>query len=140
MTKEERQQLREAARAAQNGTIDRLPVGRRMAWVANWKLQTSNSFRRIGTLYGDGDVLCATKHPCDAHPDLLAAPGVLNYVVAVQPRVVLKLLDDVDMLEEKLVDALSLGEAIMDLTGPEADARAYALVKQLVASLAGLRK
>jgi hypothetical protein len=95
VTKEQRQQLREAARVAVNGTIDRLPAGR-TAWAADWKIQTSNSFRRIGTTHGDGDVLCGTKHPIDGHPDLHAAPGVLDYIVAAQPRVVLQLLDAVD--------------------------------------------
>jgi hypothetical protein len=66
-----------------------------------WKLQTSNSYRRIGTVRGDGDVLCATIHPIDRHPDLLAPPGVLDYIVAAQPRVVLELLDQLDKLERE---------------------------------------
>lgn len=102
MTKEKRQQLRSAARAAQNGTIDRLPAGRRAVWAADWELQTSNSFRRIGTTHGDGDVVCGTKHPIDGHPDLLAAPGVLDYIVSAQPSVVLALLDELDRCEDTL--------------------------------------
>jgi hypothetical protein len=68
-----------------------------------WMLQTSNSFRRIGSsTRGDGDVLHATTHPYDGHPDLQAAPGVLDYIVAAQPSVVLALLEDLDAAEDKL--------------------------------------
>jgi len=63
-----------------------------------WELQTSNSFRRIGAR-GDGDVLCAITQRSDGHPDLLAPAGVLDYVVAAQPRVVLALLDLIEELE-----------------------------------------
>src|SRR5262245_65919678 len=70
----------------------------RRAKFARWELQTSNSFRRIGLL-GDGDVLCGTTHPSDRHPDLLAAPGVLEYIIAAQPIVVLELLDYVSEIE-----------------------------------------
>lgn len=64
-----------------------------------WEIQTSNSFRRIGTPHGDGNVLCATVHPRDRHPDLLVTADVLQYLVAVQPRVVLELLDQLDAVE-----------------------------------------
>lgn len=103
MTSETRQQLRAAAQAAVDGTLSRLPEGRRDVRAAEWKLQTSNSFRRIGTAHGDGDVACGTKHPIDGHPDLLAAPGVLDYIVAAQPLTVLALLDELDRCEETLV-------------------------------------
>lgn len=112
MTTEERQKLRDAALAAVNSTRARSNV-HHAALAEDWKLQTSNSFRRIGTLYGDGDVLCGTKHPIDAHPDLLAAPGVLDYVIAAQPRVVLQLLDDVEAAEAKL----QLAQGIVDTIG-----------------------
>lgn len=95
MTREERQSLREAAaRAARARFEPGVDPGA-------WELQTSNSFRRIGGR-GDGDVLCATVHRIDGHPDLLAPPGVLEYIVAAQPRVVLALLDDLDRCEETL--------------------------------------
>ena len=113
MTKEQRQKLRDTALAAVNGTRARSDV-RHAALAADWALQTSNSFRRIGG-HGDGDVLCGTKHPIDAHPDLLAAPGVLNYIVAAQPRVVLQLLDDVDALEDKLAAARVVTDKIEDV-------------------------
>ena len=100
MTRDERQKLRDAALVAVNGTRARSNV-RRAALAADWKLQTSNSFRRIGA-HGDGDVLCGTKHPIDGHPDLLAATGVLDYVVAAQPYVLLELLDYVDVIEGRL--------------------------------------
>ena len=115
MTRDERQKLRAAALAAVNGT--RPCSGTRHAAPAeNWQLQTSNSFRRIGT-NGDGDVLCGTKHPVDGHADLLAARGVLDYIVAAQPRVVLQLLDDVAALEDKLAAAKILCDRITDVEG-----------------------
>jgi hypothetical protein len=76
---------------------------REAALAADWKLQTSNSFRRIGG-HGDGDVLCGTNHPLDRQPDLLAPPGVLEYVVAAQPSVVLSLLDTVEKIEREVFD------------------------------------
>ena len=113
MTGDERQKLRDAAQAAVNGTHTRSNE-RGAALVADWKLQTSNSFRRIGA-HGDGDVLCGTKHPIDAHPDLFGAPGVLDYVVAAQPRVVIQLLDDVDALEDKLDQARVISRTISNV-------------------------
>lgn len=107
MTKEKRQQLRDAALAAAHSTRSRSAVPR----SADWKLQTSNSFRRIGA-DGDGDVLCGTKHPIDAHPDLLAAAGVLDYVVAAQPGVVLALLDDLDTAEIKFQQVETIVESL----------------------------
>ena len=61
-----------------------------------WSVQTSNSFRRIGTDRGDGNVLCAVTQPSDGHPDLHAPAGVLDYIVAAHPSVVLELLDQQD--------------------------------------------
>lgn len=159
MTHEDRQTLREAALAAMAGIPPRTAVQRALS---RWELQTSNSFRRIGCL-GDGDVLCGTKHPIDAHPDLLAAPGVLNYIVAAQPRVVLQLLDEVDALEDKLAAAkilcdritdvegrldgvtstiTSLGEALAQLSNPDplAVEKALLLVGQIVANLREVRR
>jgi hypothetical protein len=99
MIKEDHQKLREAAALAQSGVNsnqhDRDMPSR---LGAPWGLQTSNSFRRIGQ-YGDGDVLCATKQRSDGHPDLIAPPGVLEYIVAAQPDVVLALLDHIEVLE-----------------------------------------
>lgn len=77
-----------------------------------WQLQTSNSFRRIGRELGsirdasykdaeiisDGDILCAITHRHDRMPDLLAKPGVLEYIVAAQPAIVLALLDEIERL------------------------------------------
>lgn len=60
-----------------------------------WSIQTSNSFRRIGTDRGDGDVLCAVKQN-DGQPDLRAAPDVLDYVVAAHPLVILQLIRERD--------------------------------------------
>jgi len=84
VTAEDRKKLRDLAIEALRAT-----GGER------WVLQTSNSFRRIGTRR-DGDVLCAVTHPVDRHPDLLAPRGVLEYLVAVDPCVVLELLDEID--------------------------------------------
>jgi hypothetical protein len=100
VTREERQSLRALALAAIEATRDRA-YGRRAAQPSAWELQTSNSFRRIGAR-GDGDVLCATTHPRDHHPDLLAAPSVLDYIVAAQPRTMIALLDALDAAEDEL--------------------------------------
>ena len=97
MTRHERQQLREVTLAALGST--RLSTERK-TWQG-WELQTSNSFRRIGML-GDGDILCATTHPLDRQPDLSAAPGVLAYVVAAQPREVVA--DGVFLEQARLAD------------------------------------
>ena len=61
-----------------------------------WHVQTSNSFRRIGTDRGDGNVLCAVNQHPDGHPDLHAAPGVLDYIVAAHPAVMLELIEQRD--------------------------------------------
>lgn len=58
-----------------------------------WRVQTSCSFRRIGTDLVDGNVLCATARGPGGQPDLLAAPGVLDYLIAAQPQRVLEILD-----------------------------------------------
>lgn len=104
MTKDERQKLREAATRAARACFEnqhRPPPSGPAVDPGPWELQTSNSFRRIG-MRGDGDVLCATKHMSDGHPDLLAPSGVLDYIVAAQPRVVLDLLDYIDAIEPRL--------------------------------------
>jgi hypothetical protein len=41
-------------------------------------------------------VLCAVTQRSDGHPDLHAAPGVLDWIVATHPFVVLELLDQRD--------------------------------------------
>jgi hypothetical protein len=92
VTNEDRQMLREIATRAARAR--REPS----AESKLWELQTSNSFRRIG-MHGDGDVLYATTHPHDRHPDLQALPGVLEYIIATQPCVVLELLDYIDKIE-----------------------------------------
>lgn len=66
-----------------------------------WLIQTSNSHRRIGTERGDGDVLCAVTQP-DGHPDLSAAPGVLEYIVAAHPFVVTGLIEQRDRARHAL--------------------------------------
>ena len=83
--------------------------------LGRWSLQTSNSFRRIGC-HGDGDVLCGTKHPHDGHPDLLARPGVLDYIIAAQPRVVLELLDAAEATADKLQRTRAFAEKLLTTT------------------------
>lgn len=154
MTRDDRQKLREAVRDVQVRAF----VDSTLSTFANWELQTSNSFRRIGQR-GDGDILCGTKHPIDGHPDLLAAPGVLDYIVAAQPRVIVGLLHDLDEAEEKLrqariicdrvegiekklismVEVLAvLSTAAAQLADPASDAdtvtRARAIVEQLASA------
>ena len=67
-----------------------------------WSVQTSNSFRRIGTDRGDGNVLCAVTQPSDGHPDLRAAPDVLDYVVAAHPLEILRLIRERDSARHAL--------------------------------------
>lgn len=116
MIKEQRQQLRDAAIAAVNATRAKTRE-RRTALAGDWALQTSNSFRRIGA-HGDGDVLCATTHPSDRHPDLLAPPGVLDYLVAAQPRIVLELLDYLDKIEQDAVSVIESQRAEIERVRP----------------------
>lgn len=97
MTSNDRKTLRQAADDAVRAVGHRSAVTRE----ESWKLQTSNSFRRIGC-HGDGDVVCGTKHPIDGHPDLLSPPAVLDYIVAAQPSTVISLLDTIDALEAKM--------------------------------------
>jgi hypothetical protein len=85
MTVEQTRRLRDLALSITRGDL-RHP----------WRVQTSNSFRRIGTDRGDGNVLCAVTQRSDGHPDLLAPEDVLNYIVAAHPLVVLELLDQRD--------------------------------------------
>jgi hypothetical protein len=109
MTRAERDELRELARRA---------MGVR---PGVWALQTSNSFRRVGTR-GDGDVLCATTHPVDRHPDLLAPPSVLEYLVAMQPKIGLELLDGLALVEverDRLLRLLAVACDELDDTGGE---------------------
>ncbi len=85
MTVAEAQRLRELALLVTRGDLRR-----------PWSVQTSNSFRRIGTDRGDGDVLCAVTQRSDGHPDLCAPAGVLDYIAAAHPFAVLELLDQRD--------------------------------------------
>lgn len=125
---QERADLREAARAL---------IAR-----DRWMLQTSNSFRRLGAR-GDGDVLHATKQH-DGHPDLQAAPGVLDYIVAAQPCVVIALLEDLSVAEDKLRQTQEVLEKIgetekrldNDLAGvPGAEGRAFVEIRAALATL-----
>lgn len=79
-----------------------------------WHLQTSNSFRRIGSekTRGDGDVICAIMAPSDGQPDLLAKPGVLEYVATMNPTRAIALLDHVESLEKQLANAHSAIEML----------------------------
>lgn len=88
--KAERENLRQLAVRLEKEVLDR------------WELQTSNSFRRVGTHRADGNVLRGTTQRHDGHSDLQGAPGVLDYIVAAQPRAVISLLEDLDFAEEKL--------------------------------------
>jgi hypothetical protein len=82
-----------------------------------WSLQTSNSFRRIGTVRGDGNVLCGTIHHHDRHPDLKAALGVLDYIVAVQPCVVIRLIENLEDVTIKFLRVLDFAEIGLERQG-----------------------
>lgn len=137
MTPFERQTLRDAALRAVEGTRYRAGTRSPLSEPADWKLQTSNSFRRIGG-HGDGDVLCATKHQYDGHPDLLAAHGVLDYIVAAQPHVVLELLRQLDVAEQLLERLAEVDQRLDETDRKFRDAQV--LVEQLQAAVKGLAK
>jgi hypothetical protein len=91
MTIKQSRKLRELALLVTKGALRR-----------PWNIQTSNSFRRIGTDRGDGDVLCTVKQRSDGHPDLHAAPNVLDYIIAAHPLVVLELLNQLDRTQRAI--------------------------------------
>jgi len=91
MTVDPAEKLRELALSVTRGDLRR-----------PWSLQTSNSFRRIGTDRGDGDVLCAVTQPTDGCPDLCAAPDVLDYIVAAHPFAILRLIRERDSARHAL--------------------------------------
>ena len=91
LTVEQTRRLRELALALTRGDLRR-----------PWSVQTSNSFRRIGTDRGDGNVLCAITQRSDRQPDLHAPAGVLDYIVAAHPLVVLELLDQRDRVQHAI--------------------------------------
>lgn len=86
-----------------------------------WELQTSNSWRRIGTAgarFADGDVLAPTTHRGDNHPDLAARQEDLDFIVAADPATVMVLLDEIDRFKAENVELLSaLQQAQMALIG-----------------------
>ncbi|MBV8060546.1 MAG: hypothetical protein JO253_03350 [Alphaproteobacteria bacterium] len=59
-----------------------------MATPGPWELQTSNSYRRVGTQCADGDVVRGTNHPLDNWPDLAAKAGTLEFIAAADPDTV----------------------------------------------------
>lgn len=67
-----------------------------------WGVQSSNSWRRIGTPRGDGDVLSTTLQ-ADGHPDLSARPETLAYIAACHPEAIRALLAERDALREVLL-------------------------------------
>lgn len=126
-----------------------------------WSVQTSNSFRRIGTDRGDGDVLCAVTQRHDKQPDLHAAPAVLDYIVAAHPLVILQLIRERDtaryalyLLRHKITGHSRIfreagGMAGIPLAGPTTGAdqsltdRAAAIIQEVIADLmdrCGLRQ
>lgn len=91
MSTDSSEKLRELALSVTRGNLRR-----------PWSVQTSNSFRRIGTDRGDGDVLCAVTQRADGHPDLHAAPDVLDYIVAAHPFVILQMIQERDSARHAL--------------------------------------
>ena len=61
-------------------------------------------------------MVCGTKHPIDGHPDLLAPPGVLDYIVAAQPSVVIQLLEDLDAADGRLQRTRTFAEKLLAMT------------------------
>lgn len=69
--------------------------------AGTWTLQTGCSWRRIGTEFGDGNVLRPCAHQHDGWPDLSAAPYVLEYLIAAQPAAILELITENERLREQ---------------------------------------
>lgn len=112
MTQTDRQQLRELVEHATPGP---------------WELQTSNSWRRIGTAgsrNADGNVLAPTTRHGDNHPDLAAHAQDLDFIVAANPATVLALLDALDLMEQELRDYKMAAQAEA-YTADEARAEAH---------------
>ena len=137
MTVEQTCRLRELALAITRGDLRR-----------PWSVQTSNSFRRIGTDRGDGDVLCAVTQPSDGHPDLHAPADVLDYIVAVHPLVVLELLAEVidlrklvdpDAEHVRLVLLKDATDAAIAEVGPKMDATYGEFIERLAGEKEALR-
>jgi hypothetical protein len=140
----DRAALRATALAALAGTSTRVQPPH-TPLTTEWQLQDSNSFRRIGTPFSDGDVLCGTRHPRDGQPDLLAASGVLDYIVAAQPLVMIRLLEDLDAADDRLRRTRCFAETLLALTtrvalslaalSKEDGSEMHAVVRQLRAAL-----
>lgn len=81
--------------------LKRLAEEVQMNAAGTWTLQTGCSWRRIGTEFGDGNVLRPCAHQHDGWPDLSAAPYVLEYLIAAQPAAILELIAEVEALREK---------------------------------------
>lgn len=150
MTIDPSEKLRELALSVTRGNLRR-----------PWSVQTSNSFRRIGTDRGDGDVLCPVTQRPDGHPDLHAPPDVLDYIVAAHPFVILQLIRERDstrhalhLLRRKIAGhdgvfqeaggmaGIHLAEATMGSDQAPTD-RAAAVVRDVIADLTdrgGLRQ
>jgi hypothetical protein len=79
----------------------------REATPGPWELQDGCSWRRIGTRWHDGNVLCPTNHPTDHHPDLCAGRGEdvyanLRHITTFDPPTVLSLLSALKEAREAL--------------------------------------
>lgn len=58
-----------------------------------WHVQDGCSWRRIGTRWGDGDVICPITQRVDNHPDLHAKRDDLEYIAACYPAIILSLIE-----------------------------------------------
>ena len=56
-----------------------------------WMVQDGCSWRRIGTHFHDGDVVCPTNQR-DGHPDLTARRADLDYIAAANPARIIALI------------------------------------------------
>lgn len=84
--------------------LKRLAEEVKMSAAGTWTLQTGCSWRRIGTEFGDGNVLRPCTHQHDGWPDLSAAPYVLEYLIAAQPVAIFELIEEVEVLREKTAE------------------------------------
>lgn len=84
--------------------LDRLRHLAHSAPQSEWELQTGCSWRRIGCDGRDGNILRPNNHHIDGHPDLAAGDNVLGYIIAAQPRNVLKLFAEIDQLRARIAE------------------------------------
>jgi hypothetical protein len=94
--------------------LERMSTAAKLAFIPRdpWIVQNGCSWTRIGTQGEDGNILRPTVAK-DGVPDIIAAHGVLDYVMATQPSEVAKVVALVAALQREVND---LRERLSDVT------------------------